>query len=173
MTDWNRETDVIVVGGGLAGYCAALEAAAANASVHLFEKQPEVGGSSVLSGGFFAFAGTDMQKAAGVDDTNERLYADLRKAGGEQNDEALLRVYVDQQLATYEWLGKIGIAFKPLQLSSAQSVPRTHPVDPHALIDRLRELANPTGHLETLLNCPVSRLLKAQITLDAQLDADR
>ena len=160
MTDWNRETDVIVVGGGLAGYCAALEAAAANASVHLFEKQPEVGGSSVLSGGFFAFAGTDMQKAAGVDDTNERLYADLRKAGGEQNDEALLRVYVDQQLATYEWLGKIGIAFKPLQLSSAQSVPRTHPVDPHALIDRLRELANHTGHLETLLNCPVTRLVQ-------------
>ena len=101
MTEWNRETDVIVVGGGLAGYCAALEAAAAGVNVLLFEKQPAVGGSSVLSGGFFAFAGTDMQKAAGIDDSNARLYDDLRKAGGEQNDESLLKVYVDQQRDTY------------------------------------------------------------------------
>ena len=101
MTECNRETDVIVVGGGLAGYCAALEAAAAGVNVLLFEKQPAVGGSSVLSGGFFAFAGTDMQKAAGIDDSNARLYDDLRKAGGEQNDESLLKVYVDQQRDTY------------------------------------------------------------------------
>ena len=52
MTDWHRETDVVIAGGGLAGYCAALEAVAAGASVLLFEKQPAVGGSSVLSGGF-------------------------------------------------------------------------------------------------------------------------
>ena len=160
LTQWSRETDVIVVGGGLAGYCAAIEAAVANANVLLFEKQPEVGGSSVLSGGFFAFAGTDMQKAAGVDDTNERIYDDLRKAGGGENDEALLKVYVDQQLATYEWLRKTGVAFKALQLSSAQSVPRTHPVDPQALIDRLRELAGETGRVTTLLNSPVTRLVQ-------------
>lgn len=160
MSVWNREADVIVVGGGLAGYCAALEAAAANAQVLLFEKQPEIGGSSVLSGGFFAFAGTAMQAAAGVEDSGGRLYDDLRKAGGEQNDERLLRVYVDHQLATYEWLQKIGTEFKPLQLSSAQSVPRTHPVDPQLLIDRLRALAEQTGRVTTLLNAPVSRLLQ-------------
>ena len=73
MTDWHRETDVVIAGGGLAGYCAALEAVAAGASVLLFEKQPAVGGSSVLSSGFFAFAGTDMQKAVGIDDSNARL----------------------------------------------------------------------------------------------------
>jgi flavocytochrome c len=160
LTQWTHETDVVVIGGGLAGYCAAIEAAASNANVMLFEKQPEVGGSSVLSGGFFAFAGTDMQKATGVDDTNERIYNDLRKAGGGENDETLLKVYVDQQLATYEWLRKIGIAFKPLQLSSAQSVPRTHPVDPQALIDRLRALAEQTGRVRTLLNSPVMRLVQ-------------
>jgi flavocytochrome c len=160
VAHWNRDTDVVVIGGGLAGYCAALEAAAGNANVLLFEKQPEVGGSSVLSGGFFAFAGTDMQKAAGIDDSNERIYADLRKAGGEQNDESLLKVYVDQQLATYEWLKKIGVGFKPVQLSSAQSVPRTHPTDPQALIDRLRALAEQTGRVTTLLNSPVTRLMQ-------------
>jgi flavocytochrome c len=160
VAHWDRETDVIVVGGGLAGYCAALEAAAAGADVLLFEKQPQIGGSSVLSGGFFAFAGTDMQKAAGIEDTNERLFDDLRKAGGEQNDERLLRVYAGQQLATYAWLRKIGVAFKPLQLSSAQSVPRTHPLDPQALIDKLRALADETGRVSTVVDSPVSRLVQ-------------
>jgi succinate dehydrogenase/fumarate reductase flavoprotein subunit len=42
VTQWKREIDVIVIGGGLAGYCAALEAAAANASVVLLEKQPQI-----------------------------------------------------------------------------------------------------------------------------------
>ena len=79
MTQWTRETDVIVIGGGLAGYCAALEAAATGADVLLMEKQSQIGGSSVLSGGFFAFAGTNMQKAAGIEDSNERLLADLRR----------------------------------------------------------------------------------------------
>ena len=160
MTQWTRETDVVVIGGGLAGYCAALEAAAVNASVMLLEKQPEVGGSSVLSGGFFAFAGTDMQKAAGIADSKERLFDDLRKAGGDENDEKLLRVYIEHQLATYEWLKKIGVTFKPVQLSSAQSVPRTHPVDPQGLIDRLRALATQTGRVTTLLNAPAVRLIQ-------------
>ena len=158
--EWTRETDVVVIGGGLAGYCAAIEAAQAGASVLLLEKQPAAGGSTVLSGGFFAFAGTDLQQAAGVEDSNARLYEDLRRAGGEQNDERLLAVYVDHQLEAYAWLKKVGMAFKPLQLSSAQSVPRTHPVDPEALIKRLRELAEQTGRVQTLLNSPAERLLQ-------------
>ena len=160
MTQWTRDTDVLVIGGGLAGYCAALEAAAAGADVLLLEKQPNVGGSSVLSGGFFAFAGTDLQKAAGISDDNERLLDDLRKAGAGENQEHLLKVYVEHQLATYAWLKQIGVAFKPVELSSAQSVPRTHPADPQALIGRLRELATQTGRVTTLVDSPAVRLMQ-------------
>ena len=81
---WTRETDVIVIGGGLAGYCASLEAAAAQANVLLLEKQPQAGGSTALSGGFLAFAGTDLQKTAGIDDSSARLADDLRKAGANE-----------------------------------------------------------------------------------------
>jgi fumarate reductase flavoprotein subunit len=160
VPQWQRETDVIVIGGGLAGYCAALEAANAGAQVLLLEKQPAAGGSSALSSGFFAFAGTDLQQAAGIDDSGARLFADLRKAGGEQNDERLLKVYVDHQLATYEWMKSIGVAFKLVQLSSAQSVPRTHPTDPQALLDRLSELVEATGRVKTLFNAPAKRLVQ-------------
>ena len=157
------ETDLIVIGGGLAGYCAALEAAAAQANVSLLEKQPEVGGSTALSSGFLAFAGTDLQKAAGIDDSNARLFADLRNAGGGQNDERLLNVYVEHQLATYEWLKSIGVKFRPVELSSAQSVPRTHPTDSHALMVRLDQLAKNSGRITIMTNAAATRLLQTTV----------
>src|ERR1043166_1163137 len=134
------ETDVAVVGGGLAGYCAALQAAEAGAQGLLLEKQPQIGGSTVLSGGFLAFAGTDMQREAGVEDSAERLLRDLRNAGGNENDPALLQVYVEEQLQVYQWLKDRGVPFKAVQISSAQSVPRTHPLDPLALLNILAHL---------------------------------
>ena len=52
----------------LAGIAAAMEGASTGAQVMLLEKQQRTGGSSELSGGLFAFSGTDMQKAAGIED---------------------------------------------------------------------------------------------------------
>lgn len=158
--DWQREADVVVVGGGLAGYCAACEAAQSGAEVLLLEKQPEIGGSTVLSAGFIAFAGTDLQKAAGIDDSNERLVSDLRNAGGGVNDERLLRVYAQHQLAAYEWLKDAGVTFKGVELSSAHSVPRAHAADPRLLMKRVAELAARSGRVQTLLDAPVERLVR-------------
>jgi len=159
---WDREADVVVAGGGLAGYCAAIEAAAAGASVLLLEKQPHIGGSTLLSSGFFAFAGTDLQHAAGIDDSGPRLFDDLCKAGGEKNDPRLVQVYVDHQLENYEWLKQQGMHFGTVELSSAQSVPRTHPLDIAKLMDHLRAVAQDSGRVQILLGAPVERLLREQ-----------
>ena len=43
------------------------------ASVLVLEKQTEIGGSSLLSGCFMAFAGTDLQKKQGINDSTEML----------------------------------------------------------------------------------------------------
>lgn len=163
MTQWTREADVVVIGGGLAGYCAALEAAAAKANVLLLEKQPQAGGSTALSGGFLAFAGTDLQKAAGIDDSDARLADDLRKAGANENDPRLIDEYVAHQMATYEWLKSIGVKFRAVELSSAQSVPRTHPTDPQLLLALLDELAKQTGRIAILFNAAASRLVQAEV----------
>ena len=86
MSAIGESADVVVVGGGLAGHCAALAAAEAGAEVLLIEKQLRTGGSTALSGGFFAFAGTPLQEQAGLADDPAKLLADLRHVGGGHAD---------------------------------------------------------------------------------------
>lgn len=54
--NWDRETDVVVVGYGFAGGISAITAHDAGAKVLLLEKMPHPGGISILSGGGVAFA---------------------------------------------------------------------------------------------------------------------
>ena len=51
LKSWDQETDVVVVGYGLAGGVAAITVHDAGASVLLLEKMPNPGGISILSGG--------------------------------------------------------------------------------------------------------------------------
>ena len=122
-TTWDLETDVVIVGAGLAGYCAAYEAAGQGAEVLILEKLSEAGGSTALSGGFLAFAGTDVQRRAGIDDSEALLLSDLRSAGGARNDERLLAVYVDHQRAAYDWLRRAGVSRLPERLNTRLQVP--------------------------------------------------
>lgn len=150
---------IIVIGGGLAGYCAALEAAAHGAPVMLIEKQPECGGSTVLSGGFFAFAGTDVQQKTGVNDTSDLLYEDLRQVGGDVNDTALLRAYADGQLELYHWLIRRGAVFGGLELSAGQSVSRSHQTNMPALMAALKAEVDGHSNVSVHTNTPVTRIL--------------
>ena len=60
------EVDVVVVGFGIAGACAAVEAAAAGASVLVLERAAVAGGTSALAGGhFYLGGGTGGQRAPG------------------------------------------------------------------------------------------------------------
>ena len=131
------KADVVVVGAGLAGYCAALEAAVHGAHVVLLEKQAHGGGSTVLSGGFMAFAGTPLQSTAGLQDSDELLLHDLVAVGGPEADEALLGVYVREQRGLYDWLSTLGVRFDSLEHSAGQSVARSHQTGAQALIDTL------------------------------------
>src|SRR4051812_49895334 len=66
--------DVVVVGFGIAGGCAALEAARAGARVLLLERAAVHGGTSAMSGGhFYLGAGTAVQVATGHEDSAEEM----------------------------------------------------------------------------------------------------
>ena len=157
----HRNADLVVVGGGLAGVAAALEAADGGTSVLLLEKMAELGGSSALSGGCLAFAGTDLQQAQGIEDSDDLLFSDLREVGAFENDEHIVRAYVAHQLDTYQWLRRQGVEFSPvIEVSSGQSVPRVHTVDPADVVRLLARRARATGRVEILTGMSVRRLLR-------------
>jgi flavocytochrome c len=155
-----KEVDLVVVGGGLAGYCAALEAAQRGASVLLLEREPRIGGATILSGGSFAFAGTPLQRGLGIEDSAQLLFDDLRRVGGFENDEALVRVYVDNQMAAYHWLAQCGVQFERVFVASGQSVPRGHSRNPSEVLAIVADNAHRTGRVETRLRSRVLRLVR-------------
>src|SRR5580700_12309439 len=70
--------DVVVVGFGIAGGCAAVEAAEAGASVLVLERAAVAGGTSAMAGGhFYLGGGTAVQRATGHDDSADEMYAYL------------------------------------------------------------------------------------------------
>lgn len=156
--------DLLVVGGGLAGYCAALEAASRGAEVMLVEKEGKTGGATILSGGSFAFAGTPLQVHHGVDDSDERLYDDLRRVGGNENDDALVRAYVSHQREAYDWLALLGVRFERLFIASGQTVPRGHSRNAREVLDVVEQRARETGRVTTKLNTSARRLIRDEAT---------
>ena len=157
----SRIADVVVVGGGLAGLCAALTAAEGGLDVVVLEKTGSNGGSSAMSGGCLAFAGTDLQQAQGIEDSEDLLLQDLIAVGKGESDEAIVRAYTRNQLATYRWLVDQGVVFLPvLEAASGQSVPRVHNVDPADMIRQLERVAGASERIRLLQNVAAKRILR-------------
>ncbi|MGK5113209.1 MULTISPECIES: FAD-dependent oxidoreductase [unclassified Geodermatophilus] len=137
--------DVVVVGGGLAGCAALLSAAEQGARAVLLERREETGGSTVLSAGLSAFAGTDEQAAQGIADSADLLRADLLTTGHHVNDPALVDAYCAHQEETYRWFRGLGIRYGTVHAAAGQSVPRSHPTDTRRLLDVLTARAAELG----------------------------
>ena len=144
MTE-RTEFDVVVLGAGIAGLTSALSAVEHGLSVALLEKTAAVGGSSVMSGGFFAFSGTDEQRAQGVGDSADAFLKDLLEVGAHRNDPALLHQYLDHQEDTYRWLKAHGAEFPVIEISSGQSFARSHHTPIVTLIAVLAERFTAAG----------------------------
>ncbi len=110
--NWDIEADVVVVGFGAAGACAALEAAALGRSVVVLDRF-EGGGATALSGGVvYAGGGTPQQRAAGVDDTTTAMFGYLRTEVGDVVPAATLREFCDGSVAMLGWLEGHGVPFE-------------------------------------------------------------
>jgi fumarate reductase flavoprotein subunit len=102
------ETDVIVIGGGLAGLSATHRIATSGLSVTLIEKCERLGGSSAMSGGWFALSGTAIQRRAGVEDSDARFIADMVETGAGSADEELLQRLVERQIDAVAAIDRAG-----------------------------------------------------------------
>jgi len=109
---WEHEADVIVVGGGTAGLPAAIVVAEAGLKATILESRPACGGSFAMVAGSMAFAGTEEQKKAGVEDSPEVLYEDEINISGA--DPEIARAFADNQLDAYRMLKEQGVKFPGL-----------------------------------------------------------
>ncbi|MFT3975600.1 MAG: FAD-dependent oxidoreductase [Sphingomonas bacterium] len=128
VPQWDDEADVIVIGFGAAGACAAIGAAEAGASVMLFERNSGSGGASGLSGGEIYIGGgggTDVQRANGFDDATGNFATYLKMAGGPCADEAKCDAYAAGALDHYEWLKAQGVPYKGTYLPGKLIEPET------------------------------------------------
>lgn len=104
--------DVVVIGFGAAGACAALEAASTGARVVVLDRFAG-GGATALSGGVvYAGGGTDVQRAAGVSDTPEAMFAYLRQEVGDAVSERTLRRFCEGSAEMVRWLAQHGVPFE-------------------------------------------------------------
>ncbi|MER5392097.1 FAD-binding protein [Saccharopolyspora sp. NPDC002686] len=104
--------DVVIIGFGAAGACAALEAAHAGARVVVLDRFGG-GGASALSGGVvYAGGGTREQRAAGVSDSPEAMFAYLRQEVGDAVSERTLRRFCEGSTEMITWLAQHGVPFE-------------------------------------------------------------
>jgi succinate dehydrogenase/fumarate reductase flavoprotein subunit len=106
------QTDVIVIGFGIAGGCAALEAARAGAKVVLLERAATYGGTSAMSGGhFYLGGGTAVQQATGHEDSAEEMYKFLMSIV-EDPEPDKIRAFCDDSVEHFDWIEALGFQFE-------------------------------------------------------------
>lgn len=136
-------SDVVVVGGGIAGMVAGLELLSTGCKVLLVDRDLEAnfGGLAKESFGGLFVVGSDEQKRAGCHDSPELAYQDMAAFGELDRDEPELvwprkwaRSYTEEcNRAVYVWLKERGVRFLPLphwiergQFTPGNSLPRFH-----------------------------------------------
>ena len=134
------QSDILIIGGGLAGIVTALEALRAGKRVTLVDRDtPErLGGLALWAFGGMALVGTPLQARRGIRDTPEIALADWLRFGElDPNDTWPLRWaqhYVERSRAdVHDWLVGEGIKFMPAvnwvergRFGEGNSLPRYH-----------------------------------------------
>lgn len=127
MVETGPQPDVIVVGGGNAGFCAALAAAERGRKVVVLERAREVdaGGNSYYTAGATRIAHRGLQDLADFIEPDERneyavvpaythdqFIADVERLTSGRNDPALTKVLATESLGAVRWLSRHGFRYR-------------------------------------------------------------
>jgi urocanate reductase len=127
---FNHVADVVIAGAGAAGLPAAIMARNQGASVIVIDSNHDIGGHAMLSGGRIPLGGgTSLQKKYGIVDSADQVYLDHtnhRNPEFRHADRDLVRVWADENVATFEFLIENGVAFndEPPSIVNGGTVPR-------------------------------------------------
>jgi len=137
-----HSTDVAIVGAGLAGIAAAIEALGRNRRVLLLDRDAaeNLGGLARESFGGLWFAGTPLQRRYRIHDSAELAYSDWLSFGEFAADDRWPREWARAYVArcvpdVFDWLTARGVRFLPMPMwverglyTPGNSVPRFHVV---------------------------------------------
>ena len=126
MSETPMEADVVVVGSGVSGLAAALEAAQGGARVAVFEKQPSLGGTSNFFEGIFA-VGSAMQKEKYIAYSADQAFKNFMEYNHWRVDARLVRSLINRSADTIDWLKALGVEFLEVTINMPDA-PRTYHV---------------------------------------------
>lgn len=131
--------DVLVIGFGAAGACAAIEARRRGASV-LVADRFHGGGASARSGGIvYAGGGSRQQRAAGYEDDVQQMHAYLALESRGCVPDDVLRAFCERSLEDLAFLEGLGVPFPP----SGHAPKTSYPEDDVTLYFSGNELCPP------------------------------
>ncbi|PWC10582.1 flavocytochrome c [Brenneria roseae subsp. americana] len=122
----SETTDIVIIGAGGAGMSAAIEAHNQGAKVILLEKMPFAGGNTARAEGGLNAAGTEYQKAKGIEDSPELFYQDTMKGGQQKNNPELVKVLSEHAKDSILFLKENGAELSDVTRAGGASVDRIH-----------------------------------------------
>ncbi len=108
MSEIPMVTDVFVVGSGVSGLAAALEAAQGGARAAVFEKQPSIGGTSNFFEGIFT-VGSAMQKEKYIACSPDQAFRNFMEYNHWRVNARLVRSLINRSADTIDWLKARGV----------------------------------------------------------------
>jgi len=117
---------VVVVGGGLAGLSAAIEAYRNKAEVLLLDKEPRIGGNSIKATSGMNAACTRPQESKKVSDAVPIFVEDTMKSGKCYSNKKLVEVLAKESCDAWQFLSDLGVDLDLVEQSGGHSVARTH-----------------------------------------------
>lgn len=119
-----QHRDIVIIGAGPAGMTAGIYAAEGGADVLVLEKMATVGGAGAISSGATDSYGSTFAKEKSVEDSADKLKADMMTAGHNYNQEDLVDLFIANSGETFDWLVSLGVAYGDPTPSEEHSVNR-------------------------------------------------
>jgi predicted oxidoreductase len=158
--------DVVVVGAGAAGLCAAVTAAEAGASVLIAEASEAAGGASQFSAGLIMAAGTRFQRERGIEDSPETLLHEYLAFNRWSVETGVARRLAEEAGPSVEWLADHGVGVSDIYFSGDDRIARGHVIEGGgaAIVAFLLAAAKADPRVDLAFGRRVDRLLTDGVT---------
>ncbi len=118
--------EVLIIGSGLAGLSAAIQAARGGAQVTVLEKEAQIGGNSMRASSGINSVNTPAQASANIQDAEHYFVDDTIKSGHGFSNQKLVEVLVKNSPNAWRFLHDVGVDLSVVTKTGGHCRARTH-----------------------------------------------